>query len=80
MVHVINHTEELSEMNEWKPIETAPKDGHFLAYKKGISCFVACILDSDHPDCDVANGVHDAWEHSFVDGVTHWMPLPEPPK
>lgn len=63
----------------WQPIETAPKDGWFLAFKPGTAHIVGTILDSDHPDCEFDGGVHEAWSHRYVDGVTHWMPLPAAP-
>jgi len=33
----------------------------------------------DHPDCEFDGGVHEAWTHAYVGGVTHWMPLPAAP-
>lgn len=66
--------------SKWMPIETAPKDGWFLATKPGWTIpIVGTILDSDHPDCEFDGEVHEAWSHQHVDGITHWMPLPEPP-
>ena len=75
-------------MTEWKPIETAPKDGtHILAYGK-------VVPDAD--DDEVITAVY--WDSScilchywalvavfsWVEGddfyPTHWMPLPNPPK
>ncbi len=58
-------------MNQWKPIKTAP-DGRIL------------VWDGDM--------VHLAWQYEGIwqgapypgdaplDGVTHWMALPKPPK
>ena len=54
----------------WKPIETAPKDGtKILAFKNGAK-FV-CYW------CDFAGG----WIRDTFDcgGITHWMPLPPDP-
>lgn len=69
-----------AEIARWQPIETAPTDGsEFLASKPGIGPIVARILDTDHPDCEFDGGVHEAWSHQYVDGVTHWMPLPAAP-
>ena len=76
----------------WQPIETAPKDGtRFLGYiPEGIN------LDRDNEDkpeyIEHFLPVHwwggNKWyEPQFKvssvligDRVTHWMPLPEPPK
>jgi hypothetical protein len=65
---------------DWQPIESAPKDGWFLAFKPSCAVIVGTILDGDHPDCEFDGGVHEGWSHQYVDGITHWMPLPEPPK
>lgn len=61
---------------EWKPIETAPKDGTCIllaAYTPG-----GTVIISDHWSeetnwwCDWYDG------HSIP--ATHWMPLPPPPR
>lgn len=70
-----------SKYGQWQPIETAPTDGTwFLACKPKLAAFVALILDTDHPDCEYDGGVHCSWDHKYVDGVTHWMPLPVAPE
>ncbi|GAA6176955.1 hypothetical protein NBRC116593_28740 [Sulfitobacter pacificus] len=77
---------------EWQPIETAPKDGtEILAYSCG-DIFTATYLKSnvsnDAPffattaagepwDC---SGTTYRVEHEYRRGITHWMPLPNPPK
>jgi len=67
-------------MSEWKPIESAPKDGSQVIVR-----FV-----TDGGDIEVKNAwFGDGWRRVchwlnhyeyFGNGkVTHWMPLPEPP-
>ena len=64
---------------EWQPIETAPKDeeteiiiaGHWGG-EPDAPQFVT--LSRRVP------GLINHWEGHSHDLVTHWMPLPEPPK
>lgn len=70
-------------MNEWQPIETAPKDGAWvLVYRPG-----------PYPQDAIAVAMWAEWKPGFWywqdhddqnrpedDNATHWMPLPEPPK
>lgn len=76
-------------MSEWQPIETAPKNGTPI-----LGCTVldeagyeswgwpsTIVWAAYHPN---ARG-KECWRTSHVCGnkmeaVTHWMPLPEPPK
>lgn len=62
-------------MSEWRPIETAPKDGTRV---------VLGWLDRAwaHPGYYAAD--HGGWandeDHAgFFDEPTHWMPMPPPP-
>lgn len=59
-------------MSEWKPIETAPKDGMVL---------VAGFWDDGRSWRDIGHcdhlGVVGRWDYNLE--PTHWMPLPEPP-
>jgi hypothetical protein len=60
--------------SSWQPIETAPKDGTFfiaLDVRGGVGKVHWCERYTPHAWADE--------DGSFV-GVTHWMPLPEPPK
>jgi hypothetical protein len=61
-------------MMEWKPIETAPKDGTTIITwepdGKGVY-FEWWDEDSWYYDEEWGNGSKNP---------THWMPLPEPPK
>ncbi len=68
-------------MSEWRPIETAPRDGrHFLTYEPrvyGVRIGRAFVR-ADHDDW--LSHV-DSCGNSSKGGLrpTHWMPLPEPP-
>lgn len=70
-------------MAEWKPIETAPKDGtEILAY--GI--FTGEINGKyGAPQAAVVHRVGDQWHttvgdyYSCICDATHWMPIPELP-
>jgi hypothetical protein len=79
------------EMTEWQPIETAPKDGTLvdvwvIGYSNEPKRFTDAWFSEGHwwyaewaPDCEVhALDLND--EHTLPSEVTHWMPLPEPPK
>ena len=65
-------------MSEWKPIETAPKGRRaILVYRADNRCTHAAVWDDELK----------TWVHFGMGGVrmvggevTHWMPLPEPPK
>lgn len=59
----------------WQPIETAPRDGvTFLAWD-GYAVLGAWY----EIDCEYHYWAMDGDEIDAAD-VTHWMPLPEPPK
>lgn len=59
---------------KWNPIETAPTDGTevwvYVAPRDGLKGF-QCVC-AYHPDA--------GWCADELREVTHWMPLPEPPK
>lgn len=67
-------------MTDWRPIETAPKDGSPMwlyypeAYKNDRQVVGWWVDDIREPrwmdHCDA---------HDFIQ-PTHWQPLPEPPK
>lgn len=80
-------------MNEWQPIETAPKDGTWVLLTGGT-----CDEDEGDKKQRVVTGQHTnylngstrtkwrwqfAWYDSGYDGQyegpTHWMPIPETP-
>jgi hypothetical protein len=59
-------------MSEWKPIESAPKDGTWvlLGYEGSDTIMIASWNGRSWDDGDF---------HSTIDGATHWMPRPNPP-
>jgi len=68
-------------MTEWQPVETAPRDhkAFFLIHLKSGEMCVA--LYERHEELWIRTPVLGdyVFAHPKVD-VTHWMPLPEPPK
>lgn len=69
-------------MSDWRPIETAPKDGTFIlaviaGFKPAVVRFMCAPGRSDWIDSS------DNWT-SDIGGPfwepTHWMPLPDSPK
>lgn len=68
-------------MREWKPIETAPKDGTFIVMTDGTPAWpwVARWTNDDSMGEPFTAG----WETAIggrIKTATHWMPLPEPPQ
>lgn len=75
-------------LNEWKPIETAPKDGtHILAFRALIGIRYTNLTNPP----TVVHWWDNPGEEGFYTSVnelepqepfraTHWMPLPEPPQ
>lgn len=68
-------------MSEWMPIETAPKDGTLILgcmsyhYHPQEVCWAAYHPNAKGKEC---------WRTAHicgnkVEGLTHWMPRPEPP-
>ncbi|NJB80339.1 DUF551 domain-containing protein [Xanthomonas arboricola] len=76
-------------MSEWQPIETAPKDGTrilvwcehedypFPAYWFEHPRFSAWLAFKSHLTTDGDANVVDYFSQQ---SISHWMPLPEPPK
>lgn len=63
-------------MNDWKPIETAPKDGtRVLVWSQRIGCVEICWWDGD--DWESMNGLYAP---HCGDEPTHWMLLPSLPQ
>lgn len=67
----------------WQPIETAPRDGTWIlclldrvyADNNRQTCVVVRWLESNRI-ADVGSWIDEEYSYD----VTHWMPLPEPPK
>lgn len=60
-------------MSDWRPIETAPKDGtHILTYREAGFIAVAAFFPHGRSEWCCTDGCH-------LLNVTHWMPLPEAP-
>lgn len=66
----------------WQPIESAPKDGKWIilfSTVEGVTCgyWGPTYFEYD-PDWIHYSHRSESW---IVPGkITHWMPLPEPPK
>ena len=65
-------------MNEWKPIETAPKDGTRILLATNDYVFEG-YWHQYSPHCDGWWKVSDIENLGNTIYPTHWMPLPEPP-
>lgn len=77
--------EAIAKEREWRPIETAPKDGHILLafpLRGVIRGIWRSDQDAKKPrpywshDCERIFGVNATRN----DQPTHWMPLPDPPE
>ena len=65
---------------EWQPIETAPKEGCFLAYDKSIGVCILERYEFEGKYNSVVNEIGGGAGEYDDDEVTHWMPLPAPPE
>ena len=80
-------------MNEWQPIETAPRNGTWVLLTGGRADFddynhaIATWPPSVVAFWDRDSWGDETWALAFWDGAwrtsytapTHWMPLPDPP-
>ena len=69
-------------MSEWRDIETAPKDGTVilasgLDYGKGPSRHYSVV---EWMDFGCESGWYPDEDANPIIYLSHWMPLPEPPK
>lgn len=68
-----------ADLNEWQPIETAPKDGTEILtaeFREGEWDRVVCFYNEDR-----YGGGWEAREYdAFDQNPTYWMPLSQPPK
>ena len=77
-------------MTDWQPIDTAPKDGTYILLgwprKHGPESGIVLIgawLNIESADVNEPEGWwgwNDYLGFAKVAFMTHWMPLPEPPK
>lgn len=68
LVAEIKHLALLGLSMQWRPIETAPRDGTVL---------LVCRAGS-YPAADFYDIAHEQWRRH--NDATHWMPLPEAPR
>lgn len=62
---------------DWQPIETAPKDGSWIAVTSTHNQYYRAALQWEY---DTWTDVNEADHAGFMaDAATHWMPLPPPP-
>jgi hypothetical protein len=73
--------------HDWQPIETAPKD--FVTEFDGWNGERVTDISWAHPEfsdkgyfawCKSEYVQNYGWSNEEVRGLTHWMPLPQPPK
>jgi hypothetical protein len=69
-------------MSEWQPIETAPKDGKTILITNGYwvdrGWFSKSVWLAPAKEGWVTEDERDCGQ--IHRDITHWMPLPEPPK
>lgn len=70
-------------MSAWRPIATAPKDGHVLLFSpdaRAPGVFIGSLATFEE-----SGGPESYWIDSWTEVVsdadpTHWMPLPNAPE
>jgi hypothetical protein len=69
----------MGEMSDWRPIETKPKNRPILVTDGRFVTAVLFESDSGYPYGVEFGGYEWEWDFDWRE-LTHWMPLPEPPK
>ncbi len=90
LTEAIKIIEELEQKKEWRPIETAPKDGTLVLVingEKGGYLTEPCQIGTAF--FGLASYEDEAWSFEWKSNAccdevssyipTHWMPLPKPP-
>jgi hypothetical protein len=68
-------------VSEWQPIDTAPKNQHFLCGHAEKRWIRFGIYFSSHGTWYYSGtSERSQFAQTRGDEPTHWMPLPEPPK
>ncbi len=71
-------------MSDWRPIETAPKDGTRIIIFGSVTDMEPEPRMGWWGDYDAAGELGEPlWvddDGSEIEGATHWMPLPSPPE
>lgn len=68
-------------MAGWKPIETAPRDGTQILVWDGtvFTCAEFRVLRNGRSGWEIGRSVDG--QIAFIHGdISHWLPLPEPPR
>lgn len=66
--------------HEWLPIETAPKDGREILVSDGQWIWLTRWGEGSYAEDGWIESVDDGMIYLFEPILTHWIPLPEPPK
>lgn len=67
-------------MNEWQPIETAPKDGTEILLHYRQWCGTTGLVVSGHWESQEGREFEATWAHSLGWGdADRWQPVPAPP-
>jgi hypothetical protein len=68
------------EISKWQPIETAPRDGTpFLCFTPDDDFSSQTGIDLIWYEPSIKTYTMDGDNEVPFAGITHWMPLPEPP-